>query len=450
MKIPATKKSKPFHPERILQRHLPAVLARLQQIDSDALARQAGFLFRSPRKISMPKFLKGVLAASALTHLSLESMAGLIGKAARTTYSKQALSQRLSRKIKPFLAQAAVAVLSRLACSAQTGPLLQPFARVLVQDSTVQALPKHLASLFPGVGNQNPTPAASLKIQWICDLKSGSLAHVSLSGSTRNDQTAAPDILKVAAKGDLVLRDLGYFAAGLLGRLTALGIFFLTRFLHGTKLYDPGTGQPLDLARRLRQDRRLDLQLLLGAERTPVRLVALPVPEEVANLRRHRARAAAQHRRRPPPSRERLFLMGWTLLLTNVPRSIWKPKALVAVYRLRWRIEVMFKTWKSCLGLPYLNCRSAALLELSVLTKLLFCALVCQTCDALERGSPPDRQVSLLRVARILGQCACWFSALILGLSLSHWLEFFLKHHAFYDKRKDRLNYYQLLYGSSP
>jgi hypothetical protein len=97
------------------------------------------------------------------------------------------------------------------------------------------------------------------------------------------------------------------------------------------------------------------------------------------------------------------------------------------------------------LGLRRLNCRTAVLLELSVLTKLLFCALVCPVCDVPKICSAQGRHVSLLRLGNILGQCPCWFSALVLGISISPWLEFSLAHHAFYDRRNDRQNYYQLL-----
>jgi hypothetical protein len=309
----------------------------------------------------------------------------------------------------------------------------------------VERLPKHLADLFPGGGNQHGRDCASLKIQWICDLKNSAVAHVSLSGFTRNDQAAAPDILEVARAGDLILRDLGYRVTSLLPKMTDLGLLFLSRHRHDVDFHDPQTGQLFDLAAHLRLSPTLDLPLLLGPERAPVRLVALPVPEEVANQRRHRAKAAAQRRHRSPPSKEHLFLMGWNLFVTNVPASIWPPKALVAVYRLRWRIEIIFKTWKSHLGLRQLNCRTAALLQLSVLTKLLFCALVCQVCDVLELHCADGDHVSLLRLGRILGQYACWFSALVLGISVSQWLEFSVAHHAFYDRRKDRQNYYQLL-----
>ncbi len=191
------------------------------------------------------------------------------------------------------------------------------------------------------------------------------------------------------------------------------------------------------------------MDVLLGPERAAVRLVALPVPEEVANQRRHKAKVSAQKRHRSPPGAEHLFSMGWNIFVTNVPAATWPPKVLAAIYRLRWRIEISFKTWKSHLGLPHLNCRTPVLLELSVLTKLLFCALVCQLSDLLELNCPHGQHVSLLRLGHILGQCACWFSAMVLGVSVVQWVEFCLARHAFYEKRNDRKNYYELLSGAA-
>ena len=427
-----------------LQHQLPLILAKLQGIDAETLARQSGFLKRCPRKIPMPDFLKALLALASETHLSLEHIASVIGLAAGTSYSKQALSQRLSHQIELFLARVITALFGQLDPSVSTSQALASFQRVLVQDSTTESLPKHLAKLFPGSGNQHGQDYAALKIQWTCDLKSGAAEQVSLSGFTRNDQAAAPDILKVARPGDLILRDLGYLVTAVLAQLVEQHIYFLSRHRHGVGLYDPQSGEPLSLPRLLKTLGRLDCQVLVGPERVPVRLVALPVPEEVANLRRHRAKSSAQRRHRSPPGREHLFLMGWNLFLTNVPASTWPPKTLVAVYRLRWRIEIIFKTWKSHLGLRQLNCRTSALLQLSVMTKLLFCATVCQICQALERSCANDEHVSLLRLAHILGQFACWFSAAVMGISVSRWLEFCLAHHVRYEQRKDRKNYYEL------
>lgn len=428
-----------------LQQQLPAILSQLQALDAEVLARQSGFLKRSPRKIPMSDFLKALLALAPETHLSLEHIASVIALAAHTTYTKQALSQRLSHHIEPFLAQVITAWFGQLSPSVPTSKAFAPFERALVQDSTVESLPKHLAKLFPGAGNQHGQDYAALKIQWICDLKNSTVKHVSLSGFTRNDQAAAADILQVARRGDLVLRDLGYLTTPVLAEFVAAQIYFLTRHRHGINLYDPQSGKPLDLKAELKRCGSLDRQVLLGPERVSVRLVALPVPQEVANLRRYRAKNSAQRRRRSPPGATHLFLMGWNLFLTNVPASVWAPKTLVAVYRLRWRIEMIFKTWKSHLGLCQLNCRTGALLRLSVMTKLLFCVMVCQICNVLELNCADREHVSLLRLGKILGQCACWFSAAVLAISVSQWVEFCLSHHALYEQRKDRKNFYELL-----
>ena len=428
-----------------LEQHLRTCRSKLQGLDVDAIARASGFLERSPRKIPMPDFVTGLLAVAPEIHLTLERVAQVIGLAAHTTYTKQSLRERLSTDVEVFLAQVITALFGQLTHSLPCSQAFKPFARVLVQDSTSKTLPKHLAELFPGAGNQHGQDYATLKIQWISDLKNSAVEHVSLSGFTRNDQAAAPDILAVARPGDLVLRDLGYFTTAVLAQFVKTLISFLSRYRHGVNLYDPKTGKPLDLITLLKHSGSLDREVLLGPERVAVRLVALPVPEEVANLRRHKAKTSAQQRHRSPPGAEHLLLMGWNLFVTNVSAAVWPPKTLVAVYRLRWRIEIIFKTWKSHLGLPQLNCRTPVLLQLSVLTKLLFCALVCQLADLLELNCAPEQHVSLLRLGHILGQCACWFSATVLGISVARWLELCLARHAFYEQRQDRKNYYQLL-----
>ena len=104
----------------------------------------------------------------------------------------------------------------------------------------------------------------------IADLLQGTLLHCSLSGFTRNDQAASPDILTVAKRGDLVLRDLGYFTRTVLGALQARGASFLSRFQHRMLVYDL-QGRPLDLVRELKTHGCLDRDLLLGADPFRVR-----------------------------------------------------------------------------------------------------------------------------------------------------------------------------------
>lgn len=425
-----------------LQNSVHRLQAQLQGADLDALARQSGFLQRLPRKIPLLSFVLALLALAAETTLSLERVAAVIALAAGVSYSKQALHQRLGLKLELFLAQVGTALLNHLSLPVQTRGCFERFQRVLLHDSTVETLPEHLASAFPGSSNARRRYAA-LKLQFICDLLHSQVLHLSLSGFTRNDQAASPDVLQLVQPGDLIIRDLGYFVLKVLEQIGLKGAFFLSRYRHGVSVLDSKSDLLLDLASHLRPGQSLDRHVFLGAERVAVRLVAHPVPEAVANERRRKARANRDGR--CVPSKDKLYLLGWNIFVTNVPAEVWPLKAIQPIYRLRWRIEIIFKAWKSHLRLRELNCRTPDLLRLSLMTKLLFCIAVYRCCDALELMGEAGRHVSLLRLARILGQCACWFAATCLGISVAHWLEWHLRHHLFYETRKDRKNFYQLL-----
>jgi len=249
------------------------IRTQLLQLDTQALARKSGFLKRRPRKISMTDFLLALVALSAETVLSLERIAAVIRLVAQVSYTKQALQKRLTAHIELFLAQVATTLFGQFSQAVGTQGWFGPFRRVLLHDSTVQALPSRLARLFPGSGNQRRYASASLRIQFVTDLRSASLVQCSLSAFTHNDQAAAPEILSVVQAGDLVLRDLGCFACAVLAALDLRGAYFLSRYKHGVGVRDL-SGQPLDLEKELRTRGRIDRQVLLGSEQTPVRLVA--------------------------------------------------------------------------------------------------------------------------------------------------------------------------------
>jgi len=427
-----------------LTQHLRQIRHQLAPLDLDALARQSGFLRRTPRKIPMLDLVLALLALAVECCLSLERVAAVIGLAAGTSYSKQALHKRLTDRIERFVAQVAVALFGQLSHASDLQGWLQPFARVLLHDSTTQALPEHLATVFPGSSNQRSRRQAAVKVQLIGDLREGTVQHLSLSSFRRNDQSAAPDILEIVRPGDLILRDLGYWALHVFESLLLKGAFFLSRYRHDTAVLDPHTGKPLNLPHLLRTQGFLDRQVWLGEKhRLSVRLVAVPVPEPLANERRRRARANRDKRLNPSP--QHLFLLGWNIFVTNVDRNTWPPKAIQPIYRLRWRIEMIFKAWKSHLGLRELNCRTADLLRLSLMTKLLFCVLVCQVCNQLELLQTEGRHVSLLRLARVIAECSCLVAAAILGLPPQQWLAHQLTAHAFYEQRTDRKNFYEML-----
>jgi hypothetical protein len=154
------------------------------------------------------------------------------------------------------------------------------------------------------------------------------------------DQPVTPGVLRLA--------DLGFFDLAVLAALNAQRAYWLTRLQVGTVVLAV-QGDRLDLLTLLRQrcKRTRDLPVLLGVrDRLPCRLLAERVPKAVADERRQRARDEAR-RRGQTVSERGLALAGWTIRVTNVPAAQLTVAEAMAMARVRWQIELLFKLWKS-------------------------------------------------------------------------------------------------------
>ncbi len=350
------------------------------------IARRTGFLKRL-RKIDPLLFLRALAVASLDAAPSFRLIALSLSLLSAQNITKQAVAKRMGHECIQFLRGAVSALISRL-CSfdkLRHSGLLRHFRRVLIQDSTQIRLPKHLAHYFPGPANQKRKGGAALKIQAVYDLLDETFPYFGLSGFTRTDQAAAADILSVAQPGDLVVRDLGYFSTPVFQKLIDRGVHFLSRLRQNVAIRDPQSLKPMNLLEILRRYGHFDQNVLLGAQQlVPVRLVALPVPEHVANERRRKAKN--QRDKRCNPSKENLALLGWNIFVTTVDSRHWSSETISEIYGVRWRIEIIFKSWKSHFNLTKTPTGSAnqvealiwaKLLAISLFQKLLGCFDVC-------------------------------------------------------------------------
>lgn len=402
------------------------------------LAKQTRFVQREARKLTPLLFVQSTLLLVSQSAVSFRHWAVLVGVLGDRRISKQALWERISVHAVAFLQAVLALVLARrlqLPASA-TPAALKSFHRVLVQDSTAIRLAPKLATAFPGSRNQRDSRHGHLKIQALYDLLSQRFVSFSLSGFNRNDQAAAYDVVPVVRKGDLVLRDLGYFVIGSLQQIAKAGAFFLSRLRLDTGLCDVRTGRSFNLLGHLKRHGQFDGQVLLGSAKFPVRLVAVKLPEAVAAERRRKARANRD--RRCHPSARTLALLGWAIFVTNVPVKVWSARTVAQVYGLRWRIETIFKTWKSHFRLSEVPRGSAAQLEAMIYARLIFVTMIAPLCAASpwregKTGASPP--LSLLKLA---GLVADFY--LILCLEASHrkvsdaWLDQ-LHYHGRYESR---------------
>lgn len=280
--------------------------------------------------------------------------------------------------------------------------LLQKVTAVLIGDASTINLPDQLADLFPGCGGSEAASRAALKLQVLWDLKTGQLAQLHLEPGRASDVKSPLASAEVAA-GSLLVFDLGYFDLRRLAGLDANGAKFISGLLHGTEVYNC-EGQPLTLLAQLRGQTTglVDQEVLLGAAtRLRCRLVAIRVPEEVANRRRQKAREKAAKKGRVP-TEEYLELLGWSLFVTNCGAAELTWKAVVVLYRARWQMELLFKLWKSPNGLAK-HREGATALELRAVFYAKLLGIVLQHWVLVATAWGDDRR-SLPKAARALAE----------------------------------------------
>ena len=406
-KRPSTTKLRSVQPQGAAATQSTDLAARLQgdlaKLPLNQLARASGFVRRTPKKLTATLFVQAACLLVTLGSVSYRQWAALIGLLGQCTLTKQALFERMTQRSATFLQSVLQALLTTAGTASGTvvPPSLLSFGRVLLLDSTTLRLSEKLASLFPGPSNQRGAQGGMLKIQACYDLLSRSFVHFSLSSYRRNDQAASPDVLPLLKAGDLIVRDLGYFVLQVFEQITLAQAHFLSRLRLGVSIWQANGHTPVNLLALLRKKRQLDGNFCLGANKLPVRLVAIRLPVAIAAQRRRKARQDRD--RRTPPSAQRLALLGWEIYITNVPRTVWSAQEVGRIYGLRWRIETIFKAWKSHFALTEVPAGSKAQVETVIYAKLIFITLF-QICfwQRWLLGAHTDERppLSLLKVAQ--------------------------------------------------
>ncbi len=312
----------------------------------DSLARQSGLVRRESTKFSPEGFLLSLLQCISRGASSLNHLAIALGGFQSQSMTRQAISKRLSPASSAFLLRVIGKLLLQHGRRA-FGPLDDcPFGRVLVEDATVISMAKSNAEHFPGNGNRH-TMTAGCKVDLVTDLLSGRVLDCQLHAARSPDQLRAWDILEHCREGDLVIRDMGYFAIDSLARIESCNAFWVSRLPASVSATDL---RGVDLVKHLKKTKRnrLEMTVLVGRkEQHRCRLVATRLnPEVAAKHRRKRKREAGKRRGSSTPLKEGLIRDGWNLILTNLPAKQIPARKLYEIYALRWSIEIQFRALK--------------------------------------------------------------------------------------------------------
>lgn len=183
-----------------------------------------------------------------------------------------------------------------------------------------------------------------------------------------------------AGAEDILVADAGYGHANGMGRVLASGAKLLVRItFQNIRLYDE-EGSKLELLEWLRGlpeadpvEREVSIQTEDGA--FPMRLIARRLGQEAAEAARRRMRQRAS-RNGYTPNKLRLEAAGYILVLSNLDGQVWSARQIMALYRLRWQVEMAFKRLKGVLALDHLRARDPDLVQSYLLAKLLGALLV--------------------------------------------------------------------------
>lgn len=314
---------------------------------ADESARATGFVKRESK-------IGGAEFAQMLTFGWLSNPAATLEELAQTSaalgvkISPQGLDQRFTASGAACLKNVLDEAVTKLMQGDKPNlSVLKRFTGVYIQDSSIVELPEELSEEWSGCGSGTKKGQAAVKVEVRLNLLQGEIIGPFLEDGRKNDAVSQIQYMPIPT-GALRIADLGYWSLPEMNQQAERGVFWLSRLKNRIKVFtqDGKGGDILDYLNSL-HDTQVDCHVYLTAQHcTSARLLAIRVPQEVADKRRHKLREEAK-RRQKNISKRILALADWTILVTNVPQNLLSLVEALTLMRTRWQIELLFKLWKS-------------------------------------------------------------------------------------------------------
>jgi hypothetical protein len=363
------------------------------------------------------------------------SLTTVIGR----TVSRQAVSSRMTKSWVATVKLLVQEVMAQQAVRGMKRGLFACFGNVWLQDSTTLQLPEVMLQKFQGNVSKGKKKSVA-KLNVILNVRSGLFQVLQWTSYTINEQRLASSILDTARAGDLVIRDLGYFVLDVFRQMQAAGIYFLSRCRYDISFYDVSSGKALHLLKLLKEKTWMDCPVLCGAQKLHVRLVAIKLTETQAAQRRRKAKQDRD--KRCNHSKDYYKLLGYVIFITNVENTVWNYRQAAEAYRVRWNIEIVFKSWKSGFHIQHLIPEARSNTER--IESILYLLLVYITWFQLLVFIPLQwglreqhrKHLSIIQAAKLLkGNVICRGDG-----DLSKSMKRLIAYYCCYDTRHDRIN----------
>lgn len=237
-------------------------------------------------------------------------------------------------------------------------------------------------------------------------------------------------------KDDLHIRDLGYVSHAYLRKIVKEEAFFINR-LH--PLWNPvlrDTGKAIDwvsLYEKMKQTRSVHFETMItigkGHYAFNCRLIAATVSEEVwaERIRKAQTRAKSVGYELTDEYKHRC---RFSLFITNATQEMLRAADIIQLYRLRWQIELVFKTWKSLLNIHQVKVVKKERLECQLIAKFIWILLnwkVFRCIDIFLRRHSSGYACSMWKFFKQARKCGYVLRMAATGkLQLADWCQLFL------------------------
>lgn len=197
-----------------------------------------------------------------------------------------------------------------------------------------------------------------------------------IDSGRKADGNVGRTLVAGSRRGALWIGDLGFFDLRFFEAVAQAGSWFVSRMKAGVTVRvrsRRGQWEKLELGKFLAaaQPDVFELAVRIGIKPAlSGRLVAVRVPQPVAEQRRRTAKATAR-RQGKTVSSATLAWLDWGLYLTNAPQPLLPTSVIATIYRIRWQVELVFKLWKSQAGLDVFTAVKPDRVECEFYAKLI-------------------------------------------------------------------------------
>ncbi|TMC14882.1 MAG: IS4 family transposase [Chloroflexi bacterium] len=327
---------------------LGEIIKKVLQEAADQAGKTTGFIKRV-REFTGASFAQTmILGQMQPGEVSLSDLSQF-ARHMKVNVSPQAIDQRLNEKTVSFFEEILNAAFTQVVAADPVAiPLLKRFSEVIVEDSSTFSLPDILKDLWEGCGGKTFGTLSAFKVHVRWDLLNGALTNIAL-GPGKLPDNKSPFKMNRRQRRSVRIADLGYFDTLVFEQEHAAGEYWISRVKVGNLLIFDEEGNRLDLPTFLAEhavDHSYECFVQVSAtRRLRARLIAFPVPEDVAVKRQaDNARKAQRHSRKVNPTLQELA--HWTLLITNIPSALLSAQEALILLRARWQIELLYKLWK--------------------------------------------------------------------------------------------------------